>query len=87
VRLLGVVTEPAHVLDYLAVVIDPHVVQLADAAGTAERGRLALQSIQPMEVERLSVPVHLRQPAVQTRLIGRQARDPTHADNNAIAPG
>jgi len=70
VALLGVVPEPADILDAFAGVVDQHVVDGDHAPVAVARGRVGLHPFEPAMVERFDVPVHLGQPAVETRLVG-----------------
>jgi len=70
VAFLGMIPEVPGVLDQLAGVVDQDVVDGNDALFAVAGGRLLLEPVQPELVEPLNVPVHLRQPAVQARLVG-----------------
>ena len=71
VALLGVVPKPAHVLDELAVVVDQRVVDGDHALVAVAGAGILLQFLQSPFVQRLLVPVDLREEAIQARLIGR----------------
>jgi hypothetical protein len=70
VALLGVVPEPAGVLDQLADMIDEGVVDGDDALGAVARGGLLLQEGQAALIELSDVPVGLGEEAVEAGLVG-----------------
>ena len=63
---MGMVPQPAHVLDELAVVIDQGVVDGNDAARAVAGVRIVLQPVQTTVIERRRIPVRLDEPAIQT---------------------
>ena len=66
---MGMVPQPAHVLDELAAVIDQGVVDGNDAVRAVAGVRIVLQPVQTAVVESHRIPVRLDQPAVEARLI------------------
>ena len=67
--LLGVVPEPADVLDQFAVVIDEYVVDGDHTMLRVADRRVFLQHLQPLGVQQVGIPSSNCQKAVQTRLI------------------
>ena len=69
VALLGVIPEPADVLDALARVVDEHVIDGNHALVAVARGGILLKAIEPAFVESLDVPVHFSEESIQAGLI------------------
>src|SRR5436309_9260191 len=72
VALVGMIPEPAHILDQLALMRHQRIVNGNDPTHAVARLRRLLQPCQSLVIERRDIPVHLGQPAVQARLVGRE---------------
>jgi len=82
VPLLGVIPEPAGVLDELAVVVDQGIVQGNNPLGAVAGGGVLLPLGQPGLVEPPGVPEALgRDPAIEARLIGGDGKLAVDARN------
>ena len=67
--MMGMVPQPAYVLDELAAVVDQSIVDGNDTTGAVAGLRVVLQPGQTAVIERRLVPGCLDQPAVEARLI------------------
>jgi len=70
VALLGVVPEPADILDQLAAVVDEGVVDGEDALGAVAGGRVLLKEVKAALVELVDIPVGVGEEAVKAGLVG-----------------
>jgi len=76
VALVGVIPEPAHILDQLAIVVDEGVVERDGARRTIAGAAIALQQFQASGVELGRIPGHLGQPAIEAGLVGGDGKLP-----------
>ena len=72
---LGMIPEPADILNQLAAVVDLRVINGDHSMRGVVGGGVALQQIEAPLVQRLFIPIDLRDPAVQARLIGRNEQE------------
>ncbi len=70
VAALGVVPEPADILDELAVMVDEHVVDGDHALIRVLGGGILLQQFEPPGIERLRIPLDLGEKPIQAGLVG-----------------
>src|SRR5215212_3024295 len=68
--LVGMVPEPADIFNQLAVMVDQRVINGDHTMRGVVGAGVALQQIEAPLVERLFIPINLRDPAVQTGLVG-----------------
>src|SRR2546427_7112111 len=79
--LIGMIPEPAGILDQLAIMVNQGVVDRNDAILAIARGRVGLQPVQAMRVDALDIPRRFGQPAIEARLVGGGSKltvDATH---------
>src|SRR5215470_5588449 len=68
--LLGMIPEPAGILNQFAVMVDQGVINRNRAILAIAGGRVGLQPFQAMLVDALDIPRSFRQPAVEAGLVG-----------------
>src|SRR4051794_19579042 len=69
IAFIGMIPEPASILDQLAIMVDQGVINRDDAILTVAGGRIALQPLQAMSVDALNIPRRFGQEAIEARLV------------------
>src|SRR5262249_3057685 len=79
IALLGMIPEPADVLDAFAVVVDEGIVDGDDAVVAVARRGVLLEEVQAAAVDLVDVPVGVGKEAVEARLVGVVGELPVNA--------
>ena len=71
VAFVGVVPEVSYILNAFPVMINQDIIQGDDTVVAISSGRIVLETLQTLSVQPRDIPIHLGQPAVETRLVRR----------------